>query len=115
MIIHNDIDAFDRLGVTDYRYLKAIALSRKIGADGCSRYEMDIVLSKVSANEARDLHVRFLNAVGIKIGDIESMFGMQISIVDAGRDQWEGVSFRVSEEENSTFSFACSDFFVEPA
>jgi hypothetical protein len=71
------------------------------------------VLTKISGNATESLSFKFVNAIGIKLGEIESMFGMLLDIEDVTGDQIEGVSYRVSEQENNAFSFGCSDFFVE--
>lgn len=113
MKIHNDIEGFVKINPVLYRFLKAISFSRQVGVQGCTRYNVEIVLSKISGDEFEDIRVRCINAVDIKIGEIESMFGMWLGIEDIGSGQIEGVSYQISERENNTFSFACSDFFVD--
>lgn len=113
MKIHNDIEEFVKVNPVLYRFLKGISFSRQIGVQGCTGYSVEIVLSKISGDDFEDIRIRCINAVDIKIGEIESMFGMWVGIEDIGFSQLEGVSYRVSERENNTFSFACSDFFVD--
>ncbi len=113
MTIHNDVEKFIAIRPVLYRFLKELRLRRKISPLGSSGYDVEIVLSKISDGEVENMKVRCANASNIKIGDIESMFGMLLEIDDISGHQLEGVSYRISEQENNTFSFDCSDFHVD--
>lgn len=113
MKIHNDIDKFIGAKPAQYPFLKTISFSRSVDCRGATAYEIEIVLTKIFGCRTEDLKAKFSNAVDIKIGEVESMFGMLLDIEDVIGNQIEGVAYRVSELENNTFSFACSDFFVE--
>lgn len=113
MTIHNDIEKFIGVKPAFYRFLKAISFVRDVSTQGCTGYDIEIVLSKISDGKTEDMKVRCINAADIKIGKIESMFGMLLDIEDVGSSQLEGISYLISEQENNTFSFGCSEFYVE--
>jgi hypothetical protein len=113
MIVYNDIEEFISLKPAHYRFLKTINLTRTISKEGCGRFDVDIILSKVSENTVEDLRVRCINSFDIKIGDIESMFGFHIEIEDIRSRQLEGGKYRIVEQEENAFSFYCDEFFAE--
>lgn len=113
MIIRNDVEKFIGLRPSTYRFLKSISLSRSVSAEECSRYDVEIVLRKISSAKTEDLVIRCLDAIDVRIGEIEGMFGMQIEIEDVSHWQNEGVNFKIYERENSAISFGCREFFVE--
>jgi hypothetical protein len=113
MIIHNDIEAFVAVKPASYRFLKAIGFVRTISIEGCTGYNIEITLSKIADGKIQDMKVQCVNAVDIKVGNIESMHGMQLEIEDVAKNQLEGISYLISEQENSTFSFSCSEFYID--
>lgn len=113
MIIKNDIEKFRSIKPSTFRFLKAISLVRDVGAYGSTAYKIEIILCRMAGDVVEDLKVIFTGAVDIKINQIESLFGMFLTIEDIRGRQLEGVSYHVCEEENNTFSFDCSDFHVE--
>lgn len=113
MTIHNDIDQFIGLKPALYQFLKTVHFTREINLQGCLNYDVEIILSKIANGKIEDLKVRCTNVVDIKIGEIDSMFGMLLDIEDVSNDHHEGISYRISEQENNTFSFSCGDFYVE--
>jgi len=112
-MIYNNINQFVSLKPAYYRFLKAIHFTRNISAEGCSRYDVEIIVGKLSGDQVEDLRLRCTNALEIKIGDIESMSGLRLEIEDIKNRQLEGVSYRITEQEEDSFSFNCSEFYVE--
>jgi len=113
MTIHNDIEEFIAIRPALYCFLKELRFKRNISFHGCSGFDIEIVLSKAIDREVEDMKVRCTNASNIKIGDIESMFGILLDIEDISDRQLEKVSYRISDQEDNTFSFDCSDFYVD--
>ncbi len=112
-MIYNDIEEFIALKPRYYRFLKAINFSRNISEDNCSLYEVELVLSKPVDGGFKGLRVRCMNASDIKIGNVEGMPGLLIDIEDVSNRQLEGVAYKVTELEESAFSFCCEEFFAE--
>lgn len=46
----------------------------------------------------------------IKVGDLEGIYRMSISITDISEHKMEKINYRVVEDENETFSFYCETF-----
>ncbi len=113
MIIYNDIEKFAVLKPRYYRFLKTININREISNDECSKYDVELVLSKCTNEYDKDLRVRCINAFDIKIGCIEGMLGLLIDIENVSSKQLEGGGYRVVEQEENAFSFYCEEFFVE--
>ncbi|MDO3623199.1 hypothetical protein [Ralstonia pseudosolanacearum] len=112
MIIHNDIEKFIDLNPSSYRFLKAISFARSITEEECSCYDVEIVLCKISHGKVEDLTIRCVDALDVRVGGIEGMFGMQLEIEDISSWQNEGANFKVSEHENNAISFNCREFYV---
>lgn len=113
MSTYNDIQGFISMKPAYYRFLKTLNLTRNITNKGCSRFDVVIVISKISGDEVEDLHLRFLNAFDIRIGNIDSVSGLQIDIEDTRSHQIEGGFYRVNDLEENTFSFYCEEFLIE--
>jgi hypothetical protein len=112
-MICNNIPEFISLMPAHFRFLKSIKFTRTVTANGCSRFDADIVLSKITANKIENLNLRCAGVFDINIGDMESVSGLQVEIEDVSANQIEGASFKVLEIEQSAFSFCCEDFFAE--
>lgn len=112
-MIYNDINEFVNLKPAHYRFLRAINFTRNISTEGCSKYDVEIIVSKLSGDKVENLRLRCMNALEIKIGDIESMSGLHLEIEDIKNCQLEEVSYRITEQEGNSFSFNCSEFYVE--
>jgi hypothetical protein len=113
MIIHNNIDKFHALMPVSYYFLIAISLKREFSFEEFSPPTIEFTLSKVSSGKTEDMKVHCTNARDIKIGDIESLHGIQLEIYDVSSHQLEGILYKVMDEENNAFSFFCSDFYIE--
>ncbi len=113
MIIHNDIEKVNAIKPNLYRFLKKIGFSRSVDEQGCTRYDVEMIVSNIRDNGVSDLKMRCLGATSISIGNIESMAGMLLDIEDISTYQLEGVRYRITEQEENTFSFDCSDFYIE--
>ncbi|MDD1606662.1 MAG: hypothetical protein LUP96_08215 [Methylococcaceae bacterium] len=111
-IIHNNVDKFIALKPRYYKFLKTISFTRNISTESDSRYDLELILSKLLVGED-DLRIRFKNVFGIKIGCLEGMFGLYIDIEDVSDRQLEGGTYRVVEQEEQTFSFYCEEFIAE--
>jgi hypothetical protein len=111
-VIHNNVDEFIALQPRNYYALKNISFTRDLSAEKCSRYDVELILSKLLKGED-DLRVRFKNAFDIKLGCIEGVPGLFIEIEDVSDRQLEGGTYRVVEQEEKAFSFYCEEFIAE--
>ena len=112
-MIYNDIQEYLALKPSDYRFLKSLSFTRKISREKYSRFNVDIVLSRDSGENEESLRIQCVNAFGIKVGDLEGMFGLLVEIEDVTAKQLEGGNYCVFEQEERSFSFYCENFFVE--
>ena len=112
-MICNDIEEFIALKPAYYRFLRSINFNRTVGPDGCGRFDVDIILSKIYGEDIENLRLRCTGVFDISVKNIESMSGLQIDIEPIQDRQIEGASFRVLEQEENAFSFFCDEFFVD--
>lgn len=93
-----------------YGCINSIYLCRNINEDGCSEYDLNLVLSDYPYWEGDlKLDIEFKGIRGLKLGDIENLYRVCINIDNVSSNQWEEVKYRVSEIENDIFSFWCKD------
>ena len=112
-MIYNDISEFISLKPAHFRFLKSVNFKRVISCDGCGRFDVELVVSKISGDKVQDLQLRCTGVFDINISDIESVSGLQIEIENVSGRQIEGASFKVLDVEEGEFSFYCEEFFAE--
>jgi hypothetical protein len=108
------INDFIALKPRYFNLLKSISLTRNISQEGCSRYDIEIVLCKLDGND-QQLRIKFKNAFGIELYRLEGLPSILLGIQDVRDMQLEGGKYRVVEKEEGIFSFYCEDFFTELA
>lgn len=113
MKIEDDIQAFGAFQHSQFRFLKSVSFSRDVGPNGSSNYEVEVVLSRGAVAHEQDLRLRCTGATDVKLGDINGMHAILLSIRDINSRQLEGIRFRVVEGENDSFSFNCASFSLE--
>lgn len=113
MIIYNNIEDFLTLKPRHYGFLKEICLTRSISDKKSSKYNLELILSKISGGVTEDLRIQCLNVFNINIGCIEGMFGLMINIEDISDRQIEGAVYSIVDEEEGALSFYCEEFLVE--
>ncbi|MCX7097771.1 MAG: hypothetical protein NTV43_07710 [Methylococcales bacterium] len=92
--------------------LKSISLTRDVSQEGCSRYDIEIVLCQLEGNDQK-LRINFINAFDIILNRLEGLPSLLVDIEDVSSMQLEGGKYRVVEQEERAFSFYCEDFFAE--
>ena len=98
----------------EFGYLQSINLSRNIIEDGCSEYALNIILCDYPFYEGNQkLLLTFLGVRDFKIGNLEGLLKLLISITNMSENQMEGINYRVKEDENELFSFYCKTFEFE--
>jgi hypothetical protein len=112
MNIHNDIDAYISLKPRNYRFLKAINISRSISRDRCFRYDLELILSKCSADNDDDLRLLCIGAFDINLGNIDGMLGLLVDIEDISDRQLEGGRYQITEQEEGAFFFIAMNFLL---
>ncbi|MCX7289593.1 hypothetical protein [Janthinobacterium sp.] len=112
MIISNKIQEFLKSSPAKYRFLESISLNRLIKKGFASEYKIEIILLNIDNDVVEAISMQFINSVDVKIGDLNNIYAMQLEIDDISSDQLEGVRYRITEQENSSFSFSCEDFYV---
>ena len=112
-MIYNDISEFISIKPAYFRFLKSINFSRTVGRDGCGRFDVELIVSKISGEKVEDLRIRCTGVFDLNIRNIESVSGLQIEIEDASSTQIEGASYKVVELEEGALSFYCDEFFAE--
>jgi hypothetical protein len=70
MTIHNNIEKVGAIKLDLYRFLKKIAFFRNLDADGCTHYDVEIILSNIRYNGVDDLKIRCIGATNIRPGNV---------------------------------------------
>jgi hypothetical protein len=113
-VIHNDISALTLMKPSRFTLLKSFSFKRLIDGDRIGNFDVEIVLTTLKLGEEESLCLQFSNVFDLKIGDaVHGFTGLQLEIEDVLNWQIEGAAFRVSEVEESAFSFYCKAFFAE--
>lgn len=112
-MIYNNVAEYILMKPAHFRFLKSVNFTRVVSRDGCGRFDVELVISKISGEKLENLQLRCTGVFDININDIESVSGLQIEIEDVSRRQIEGASFKVLEVEEGAFSFYCEEFFAE--
>jgi hypothetical protein len=95
----------------EFGFLESIKLNRDVGENNCTEYSVEIVLCACPFYSGDDkLLLNFYGAKDIKIGGVEGLYKLFMSIVDVSENQWEKIRFKVKEDENEQFSFHCENF-----
>ena len=100
--IFNKINEFIALEPRYYKFLKSINLTRNISQENCSKFDVELVLSRFTSSEY-ELRIKFTNVFDIKIGRLEGLLGLLIDIEDVSDMQLEGGRYRVVEQEEQAF------------
>jgi hypothetical protein len=94
-----------------FGYLQSLNLSRSISDEGCSEYSLNITLFDYPYNEGdQKLVLTFLGVRDFKIGNLEGLLKLLITIRDISDDQLEKINYAVLEEENELLKFYCEEF-----
>jgi hypothetical protein len=92
----------------EFAYLHSFQLSRKMDEVFCSDYILRIVLCGQPYKETdKEMLLTFSGVKNLKIGDLGGMVRLFIHVLDIADSQMEGITYKVSEEENELFSFYC--------
>ncbi len=113
MIIYNDISEFIKLKPSRFNFLQELKFTRDINTNGCSTYSAEIILCQLVNYSIKKIFVHCEGVVDIKLGDIEGMYGMLLEIEDVKSKQLENICFKLTEQENESFSFLCNTFCIE--
>ena len=97
-----------------FSYLQTIDIHRIIMGDGCSDYCINLILTDYPFYEGDEiLVIKFTGIKDIKIGYLEGLISLLITIEDISFNQLEGLNYKVKEIEEEIFSFYCNDFTFE--
>ncbi len=105
MKIYNDIAEFIKLKPSKFNFLQQIKFTRDIKIDRYSSYSAEIILCQLANSSIKKLFIYCEGVVGIKLGDIEGMYGMLIDIEDVKSRQLENICFKLTEQENEDGQF----------
>ena len=108
-----DLKKLDEFLFAGTCFLEEMRLYREVTSHSISNFNIDIVLRKISGASASTQKISFFNAIEVKIGDIQSMQGLDIQIKDVRDRQLEGISYHLSDQEGDVFSFFFKSCIVE--
>lgn len=97
------------LGPVQYRFLESISLRRDLSAGGAYPFDLSLALVD-SPSPSRRLHLELMGVSGLKIGDIDGLWGWFVEIRSVVESGLEGLRFRVVESEHDLLSLWCRDF-----
>ncbi len=98
----------------EFGYLQSIKIFRDITNIGCTDYHLVILLCDFPHyKDAPVLKLKFEGVKDLKIGELDGLIKLLICIKDVSEYQMEGVSFKITENENNLFSFFCERFEYE--
>ena len=96
-----------------YPYINSIHLNRNLIGNEISDFSLTLTLSNNQVIDENDkVTIKFWNIRELKLGEIDNLFRVYISISDISNRQMDGIRYRVSEEENNLFSFLCKDIEI---
>lgn len=99
---------------SEFGYIESFNLNRSLSEEVCSEYVLKVTLIDYPFCEGdHKFLISFSGVRGLKIGNLEGLFKLDISISDITEDQMEGINYKVKEEENELFSFYCEKFEFE--
>lgn len=115
MKVEENILNIEVIEVISKCHMLSFSLYRNL-SDG-NEYLPNISLVLVNLNnwidgKLSEIRLVFEGVIDLKVGKIDSLLIPQIEIKDIRFHQIEGVKFKISEVENSMFTFLCSDFYV---
>lgn len=97
-----------------YGYLKEMYLKRDITDEGCTDYQLRIVLADFPFYEGDEvLKIIFNGVKDLKIGNLEGLFILVFDIIDVSNRQLENIKYRIYEIEQKALSFYCKEIIFE--
>ncbi|MGO4347035.1 hypothetical protein AB4Z45_16250 [Paenibacillus sp. MCAF9] len=97
-----------------FPYLHSYHYSRNFNENGSIEQSFKIILCDYPYYEDdKKLAITFSNVIDLKIGNTGGIVGLFIDIADISNYQWEGMKYKVKEEEEETFTFYCKSFEFE--
>jgi hypothetical protein len=93
-----------------FQYVKRLLVERDFVEADHPSCRVEIELADQVPFGARSLRIVFVDAVGIKIGDIDLLWGVMLRIRDISDHQLEGIRYRAVDEESDVVSLRCADF-----
>jgi|GEM_PF-1725684 len=112
MSSHVGSDFYDKQ--KEFAYLQSFLLRRNLNEVFCSDYILSIVLCGQPHKETDEIMLLTFSGVkDIKIGDLGGLVRLFIHVLDIADAQMEGITYKVSEEENGLFSFYCKEVEYE--
>lgn len=113
MSISNDV-IFDFYQIQkDFGYLLSLNMFREINEFGCSNFNLEIILCGFPFyTENQKLVLKFGGVRDIKMGTLDGLPKLLISVCDISNRQMEELVFKI-REENDLFSFYCKAFIYD--
>jgi hypothetical protein len=104
------VDSFGSIRPSQFQYVKRFLVERNFAGADHPSCRVEIELADQVPFGARSLRVVFVDAVGIKIGDMNLLWGVMLRIRDVSDQQLEGIRYRAVDEESDVVSLRCADF-----
>jgi hypothetical protein len=104
------LDAFVSIGPARFNYVKRVVVEKTFDVHDRPSCTLRIELATRVPFSGPILHITFLDAVDIKIGDLNHHWCVLLSIRDISDHQLERIRYRVNDEESAVLSLYCSDF-----
>jgi len=96
-----------------FGYLKDIHLLRDITDEGCTDYQINLILTNYPYYEGDEIfNIIFKGVKDIKIGKLDGLLKLVFEIRDLSSDCLENIKFRVYESENEILSFYCNEIII---
>ncbi len=109
-MIINDIDKYVELTTGFFGFLKEFRMTRTVQKDEISRYQLEILLTNLEGEPRGDLHLKFEDALGLKLDAIECQSKLYFEITDVRDFCLENIAFEVREITEHGLSFSCRSF-----
>ncbi|WP_089409466.1 hypothetical protein [Granulicella rosea] len=106
------LEGFSSLPITRFCYLKNLVIEKDF-QPGRFTCDVELLLAEDTLPESPRLRLKFIKAADIRIGDLNALFALFMSIRDVADRQLEDITYRVVEEEHSSISLYCRDFEYE--
>src|SRR5579863_7473523 len=110
MPIDEKLVYYNSLPLTRYPHLTELTI-RQVDRDE-GDYQLNITLALRGTDDLGLLKIQFIDVRSLKLETPGTLEFLLFKIYDIRDQQWEGVAYRVREDEHDYISFYCRDFTV---
>ena len=109
MRVDEKLDYYNSLPLTRYPHLTELTIRQIDRDEGGYQLNVTLVL-RGSAEDPSVLRIQFVDVRSLKLETPGTLDCLLFKIYDVRDQQWEGVAYKVREDEHDYISFYCREF-----